>query len=200
MGPLPARARVFVVCVLLIAIPLVVVATGHVRHQFVAVNYIGLGLLLVLTHSMGSRGSRDLVTIALTSVVTGATLPLVGPWGAIVLVSCTALAYDRTPAVKRVFNTSQMILAVSASALVFDLLGGTEIHAGVFPYLLVPFFASLVVLCVVNGLLVAVIVHLHQGVPMRVWSGSTLCPQRRNAQLPKKESAVRPFVQGYLVR
>jgi hypothetical protein len=168
MGPLPGRARMFVACVLLIAVPLVVVATGHVRHEFVAVNYVGLGLLLVLTHSMGSRGSRDLVTIALTSVITGATLPLVGPWGAIVLICSTALAYDRTPAVKRIFNTSQMILAVSASALVFHLLGGTEIHAGVFPYLLVPFFASSVVLCVVNGLLVAVIVHLHQGVPMRV--------------------------------
>src|SRR4051812_42714769 len=168
MGPLPTRARLFVVLVALVAIPMVAVATAQVRHHFVPVNFIGLGLLLVLTHSMGSRGSRDLATIALTSVITGATLPLVGPWGAILLVSSTALAYDRTPAVKRVFNTSQVIIAVSVAAWVFDLLGGSEIHAGAFPYLLLPFFVSLVVMCVVNGFLVAVIVHLHQGVQMRV--------------------------------
>jgi hypothetical protein len=139
-----------------------------VRHHFAAVNFIGLALLLVLTHSMGSRGSRDLVTIALTSVITGATMPLVGAWGAILLVSSTALAYDRTPVVKRVFNTGQMIVAVSAAAWVFHLLGGTEIHAGAFPYLLLPFSVSLIVMCIVNGLLVAGIVNLHQDVPMRV--------------------------------
>jgi hypothetical protein len=33
---------------------------------------------------------------------------------------------------------------------------------------LVPFFVSLLAMCVVNGLLVAVIVHLHQDVPLRV--------------------------------
>jgi HD domain len=168
MGPLPAKARLFVVCVSLIALPLLALATWQVRHHFVPVNFIGLGLLLVLTFSMGSRGSRDLATIALTSVITGATLPLVGPWGAIALVSSTALAYDRTPMVKRIFNASQMILAVSAAAWAFHLLGGTEIRAGVFPYLLLPFFVSSIVMCIVNGLLVAVIVHLHQDVPLRV--------------------------------
>lgn len=174
MGRLPTRARMLVVCVTLAAVPLVVGGVVHVRHHFVAVNFLGLGLLLVLTHSLGSRGSRDLVTIALSSVITGATLPLVGPWGAIVLACTTALAFDSTPMVKRLFNTAQMIVAVSASALVFHLLGGTEIQAGVFPYLLLPFVVSLLALCVVNGLLVAAIVHLHQGVPMRVVFQGTL--------------------------
>jgi len=95
-------------------------------------------------------------------------MPLVGAWGAVLLVSSTALAYDRTPVVKRVFNTGQMIVAVSAAAWVFHLLGGTEIHAGAFPYLLLPFSVSLIVMCIVNGLLVAGIVNLHQDVPMRV--------------------------------
>jgi hypothetical protein len=61
-----------------------------------------------------------------------------------------------------------MIVAVSAAAWVFHLLGGTEIHAGAFPYLLLPFSVSLIVMCLVNGLLVAGIVNLHQDVPMRV--------------------------------
>jgi len=168
MGPLPARARLFVVCVSLIAVLLILLASWQVRHDFVAVDFIGLALLLVLTHSMGSRGSRDLVTIALTSVITSATLPLVGPWGAIVLVSSTVLAYDRTPVVKRIFNTSQMMVAVAAAAWVFHLLGGTAIHVGSFPYLLFPFFVSSIAMCVVNGTLVAAIVHFHQDVPMRV--------------------------------
>jgi HD domain len=174
MGPLPVRARLFVIGVSLAAVPIVALAASQVRHHFRLVDFIGLGLLLVLTHSMGSRGSRDLVTIALSSVITGATLPLVGPWGAIVLACTTALAYDRTPVVKRIFNTSQMILAVAASALVFHLLGGTKIHPGAFPDLLIPFFVSLLALCVVNGLLVAVVVHLHQGVPLRVVFQGTL--------------------------
>jgi hypothetical protein len=168
MGPLPARARLFVVCVSLIAVLLAVLSGWQVRHDFVAVDFVGLGLLLVVTHSTGSRGSRDLVTIALTSVITGATMPLVGPWGAIVLVASTVLAYDRTPMVKRIFNTSQMMVAVAAAAWVFHLLGGTAIHAGSFPYLLVPFFVSSIAMCVVNGTLVAAIVHFHQDVPMRV--------------------------------
>jgi HD domain len=168
MGPLPVKARLFVVCAVVVAVPILCLAVGQVRHHFVAANFIGLTLLLVLTHSLGSRGSRDLVTIALTSVITGATMPLVGPWGAVVLVSTTILAYDRTPVVKRLFNTSQMIIAVAAAAWAFHLLGGTEIHPGVFPYLLLPFSASLIVMCVVNGTLVAAIVHFHQGVPMRV--------------------------------
>jgi hypothetical protein len=168
MGPLPVKARLFVVCISLMAVPLVVVASWQVRHHFAVVDFIGLALLLVLTHSMGSRGSRDLVTVALSSVVAGAALPLVGVWGAILLALATAFAFVGEAFVKRVFNTAMMVLATSASALVYDILGGGRIQSDSFPYLIVPFAASLVTLCVVNGLLVAGVVHLHQDVPMRV--------------------------------
>jgi HD-GYP domain-containing protein (c-di-GMP phosphodiesterase class II) len=168
MQPLPLRARVFVAIVAVAAVPLPVFAFVQGRGQFALSAFIGLGILIVLTDSIGARGSRDLMTIALSSVVSSASLPLVGGWGAIVLASATALAWDHQPPIKRLFNTSQMILAATASAAMFTLLGGEPIHAGSFPGLLLPFSAALVAHCVVNGSLVAVIVSLHQGVPLRV--------------------------------
>jgi hypothetical protein len=147
-------------------LPVIAFIVGH--DAFDPVNFLALGILLVVTDSIGSRGSRDLATIALSSVVSSAALPLVGGWGAVVLAATTALAYDGSPPVKRVFNTAQMILAATTSAVVFSALGGEAIHQGSFPSLLVPFVAALVAHCIVNGLLVAAIVHLHQGVPMRV--------------------------------
>lgn len=168
MGPLPVKARLLIAVVTLAALPTLAVAAIHAREGFVAQDFIGLGLLLVLSHSIATRGSRDLVTLALSSVVSGAALPLVGVWGAILLALTTAFAFVGEAFVKRVFNTAMMVLATAASAFVYDVLGGGRIQSDSFPYLIVPFVASLVALCVVNGLLVAAIVHLHQGVPMRV--------------------------------
>jgi hypothetical protein len=168
MGPLPFKARLFVVVVCLAAAPFPVIAFIAGHQHFSIVDFVGLGILLIVTDSIGSRGSRDLATIALTSVVSSAALPLVGGWGAIVLAVTTALAYNDSPFVKRVFNTAQMTLAASASALVFTILHGHTISESSFPYLILPFIAALVAHCIVNGTLVASIVHFHQDVPMRV--------------------------------
>ena len=168
MKPLPLRARLFVALVVVTALPLPLLAFVQGRQDFELSAFIGLGILIVLTDSIGARGSRDMMTIALSSVVSSASLPLVGGMGAIVLASATALAWDHQPPVKRLFNTSQMILAASASAAVFTLLGGKPIESGSFPLLLLPFSAALISHCIVNGTLVAVIVSLHQGVPIRV--------------------------------
>ena len=168
MGPLPYKARLLVAVVSLVAAPFPVVAFLIGHHHFAIVDFVGLGILLILTDSIGSRGSRDLATIALSSVVSSAALPLVGGSGAIVLAVTTALAYDDSPFVKRVFNTAQMTLAASASALVFTLLHGHQIDENSFPYLIVPFIAALMAHCIVNGTLVAAIIHFHQDVPMRV--------------------------------
>ena len=69
MQPLPLRARVFVAIVAVAAVPLPVVAFVQGRGQFALSAFIGLGILIVLTDSIGARGSRDLMTIALSSVV-----------------------------------------------------------------------------------------------------------------------------------
>ncbi len=131
-------------------------------------TFASLALLLVLTDSIGLRGSRDSATIALGSVTSMAALPLLGPWGAMLLGATSLLVFDREPIVKRIFNTAQTTIAFAASGLTFWLLGGAEIQENSFPRLIGPFVAALAVHCIVNGLLVAAVVHLHQRVPMRV--------------------------------
>lgn len=168
MGPLSVKARLYVAAVSLIAAPLPLIAFIQGRDHFDPVKLISLALLLILTDSVRSRGSRDTMTIALGSVAAMAALPLVGAWGAILLACSTAFVYNQQPLIKRVFNTAQIILAFSASALTFTLLGGREIMAGSFPGLLFPLGCALAVHCLVNGALVALIVHFHQGVPLRV--------------------------------
>jgi HD domain len=168
MGTLPTEARFYVAFVCLLALPLPVLAAVIGGGNFSLIDFIGLGLLLLVTELIGSRGPQDLATIALGSVVTGAALPLVGGWGAILLAATTIFAYDGQPLVKRVFNTAQTTVSAASAALTFTLLHGREIGLHSFPYLLVPFVAALIAQCLVNGMLVATIVHLDQAVPMRV--------------------------------
>jgi HD domain len=168
MGTLPAKARLYVVFVCLLALPLPVMAAVIGGGHFNLIDFIGLGLLLLVTELIGSRGPRDMATIALGSVVTGAALPLVGGWGAILLAATTIFAYDGQPLIKRVFNTAQTTISAASAALIFTLLDGRQIGTHSFPYLLIPFVAALLVQCIINGLLVATIVHLDQEVPMRV--------------------------------
>jgi hypothetical protein len=167
VGPLPRQARLFVAIVCLAAVPLPIIAFLQGHREFDWLNLASLSLLMIATDAFGARG-RDRVSIVLSSVVASAALPLVGGWGAIALAAMTVFAPDDQPLVKRLFNTAQMTLAASGGALVYTLLHGTPIQPGSFPRLLVPFVAYLVVHCAVNGLLVATIVHLDQGVPMRV--------------------------------
>lgn len=168
MDPLPLKARLFVAAVALAAAPLPVVAFLAGWREFNAVDFVALGFLIILAESMSARGSHDLAQIALSSVVSSACLPLVGGWGAIVLACATAFACFREPPIKRVFNTAQMVLAAAAAAATFTVLDGEAIGPSSFPYLILPFLAALAAHCLVNGTLVAGIVRLHQGVPMRV--------------------------------
>lgn len=168
MGPLPVRARLYVAAIVLAALPLPVLAAFMGWREFNAVDLVALGLLLVLTDSIGARGSHDVASIALSSVISSACLPLVGPWATILLASATIITYDPQSAIKRWFNCAQMVLAAAGAAGAFTLLGGEAISENSFPYLLGPFLAALAVHCAVNGTLVAGVVHLSQGVPMRV--------------------------------
>lgn len=168
MSPLPIKARLFIVVVCLAAAPLPVVAAVAGHSDIGLIDFVGLGLLLLVTELLGSRGPRDHATIALGSVVTGAALPLVGGWGAILLAATTIMAYDGQPLIKRIFNSAQTTVSAAAAALVFTLLGGSEIGPKSFPWLILPFVVALMVQCLVNGTLVAGIVHLSEDVPMRV--------------------------------
>jgi putative nucleotidyltransferase with HDIG domain len=168
MNPLPKKAWFFVAAVVVAAAPLPVIAAIRGWADLSLVDCVALGLLLVLTDSIVARGSHDLAKIALSSVISSACLPLVGGWGTILLASTTVIAYDPQPFIKRLFNASQMTLAAAAAAGTFALLGGEAIRPDSFPYLLLPFLAALGAHCLVNGTLVACIVCLHQGVPVKI--------------------------------
>ncbi len=174
MERLPARARVFIASVCLLAVPLPVLAVVHGLGNIKLVDFLALSVLLILTDSYGSRGSHDLVTIALSSVITSAALPLFGGWGAVLLAVTTISTFDGQPPIKRAFNTAQITVAAAASGLVFTILGGEPVHAGSFPYLILPFVAALLVHCAINGLLVAFVVYFHQGVSIRIVLQGTL--------------------------
>ena len=173
MDPLPIKARLYVATVTALALPLLLLAMVRGLATVDLVSLVSLAVLYIISDSIGSKGSRDGVTIALGSVSAMAALPLLGAWGTIILACSTALATDSRPLVKRLFNTAQLILAAGASAAAFELLGGSAINDRSFPYLIWPFLAALVVHCFVNGALVSGIVHFAQGVSLRtVWHGT----------------------------
>jgi len=173
MDPLPLKARLYVVAVAMSALPLLCLALINGATSVDVIDLLFLAALYIISDSIGSKGSRDAVTIALGSVSAMAALPLLGGWGAIILACSTAFATDSPPLIKRVFNTSQLVLAAGASALCFVLMGGSEITEDSFPQIILPFLLALTVHCLVNGALVAGIVHFAQGVPVRtVWHGT----------------------------
>ena len=167
MQELARGARAYIVAVVTAAIVCVLSAAFFVTAP---VNWLQVGLLAALyvaTESFILRGSRDTAAIALGSIVSMAALPLVGPRGAIVLAALAVFAAHGERFVKRVFNAAQITLSVSAAAVVYVLLDGTQIRANSFPWLLVPFTAALFTHCLVNGALVAFIVRLAEGVRVR---------------------------------
>jgi HD-GYP domain-containing protein (c-di-GMP phosphodiesterase class II) len=165
---LPIRARVFIALLIAAAIPLVVGSVWLGRDTFSWTDLLLLAALYVVSDSIGARGSQDSAMIALGSISALAALPLIGPYGAVVLACSGALVAYRSPIVKRVFNAAQLVLAAGAASLVYTALGGEAIRSDSFPWLLLPFVAALAAHCVVNGFLVAVIVHLAQGIPFRI--------------------------------
>ncbi len=168
MSPLPIRARVFIALLIAAAIPLVVVSVWLGRDTFSWTDLLLLAALYVVSDSIGARGSQDSAMIALGSISALAALPLIGSYGAVILACSGALVAYRSPVVKRVFNAAQLVLAAGAASLVYTVLGGEAIRSDSFPWLLVPFVAALAAHCTVNGFLVAVIVHLAQGLPFRI--------------------------------
>ncbi len=168
MPPLPMKARLFIVGLTLLAIPLIALSVWFGRDTFDWLDLAFLAALYIISDSLQAKGSRDSMTIALGSISALAALPLIGGWGTVILGLSTLLVKESTPVVKRVFNTAQLVVAAAAAALVYGALGGGFIEPHSFPGLLLPFIAALAVHCLVNGVLVATVVRLAQDVPFRV--------------------------------
>jgi hypothetical protein len=124
MTHLPARAWAFIALVISLSVPLVGGAVWFGLSTFDGVDLVMLALLYIVSDSIGARGSRDSMTIALGSISALASLPLLGGYGTVILACSTILVVDSDPWVKRVFNTSQLVLAAAAAAGVYALFGG----------------------------------------------------------------------------
>jgi hypothetical protein len=168
MSPLPIKARVFIALVIAAAVPLVVGSVWLGSDTFNWLDLLLLAALYVVSDSIGARGSRDSAMIALGSISALAALPLIGAYGAVILACSGALVAYESPMVKRVFNAGQLVIAAGAASVSYAVLGGEAISRDSFPGLLVPFVAALATHCLVNGLLVASIVHLAQDIPFRI--------------------------------
>jgi len=168
MAALPLKARAFIAGLVALAIPLVVLSIWLGAGTFRWTDLAWLACLYVVSDSLQARGSRDAMTIALGSISALAALPLIGGWGAVLLAVSTLFVKESTPLIKRIFNASQLVVAAAFASATYVLLGGSAIEPGSFPGLLRPFMAALAVHCLVNGMLVATVVHLAQDVPLRV--------------------------------
>jgi hypothetical protein len=175
MRGLPMGARIYLVSVSGAACALLFFATTHVRHDKI-VDVAVLGALYLISESLSSRGSRDMLTISLGSVVIIAAVPLVGVWGAILVAWTSAFAHEpqATPLIKRMFNGSMLVVSAGAAGGIYHALGGTiGLSTNSFPSILLPVLAADVLHCAVNGGLVAIIVGLHNRVsPVVVFQGT----------------------------
>lgn len=175
MQTLPVSARIYVALALAAGCALLYQAVLNLGSDKVA-DVIVLGGLYLISESLSSRGSRDLLTISLGSVVIMAAIPLVGVWGAVLVAWTSAFAHEpqATPVVKRAFNGAMLVLAAAAAGGVYHAMGGnTALEAHDFPGILGPLLAADLVQCAVNGAVVAVIVGLSNQVsPLVVFHGT----------------------------
>jgi hypothetical protein len=175
MSHLNVRARVYLACVISAGTSVLGLALVRLDYRSVGATTLLLMLLCLFGDSKANRGANDRASIGLGYVVLLAAFPLVGVWGSVTVAVGNMLAVGtHANLLKRVFNGSQYFLAAAIAATTFVLLGGRPISEGFsVTSALVPLVAAGVVLCAINGTLVAGIVSLSQGVPMRtVWRGT----------------------------
>jgi HD-GYP domain-containing protein (c-di-GMP phosphodiesterase class II) len=175
MRALPLPARLYVASVLAAACLLVCFAVRFLPGAK-ATDVIVLGALYLISESLSSRGSRDMLTISLGSVVIMAAIPLVGVWGAVLVAWTSAFAHEpqATTLIKRAFNGAMLVVSAGAAGGAYHLFGGgVGLDAGDFPGILGPILAADLVQCAINGGLVAVIVGLSSKVsPLAVFQGT----------------------------
>jgi len=169
-------ARLYVACVVASAAGLLVVAVINRPADLLWIVAI-LCVLHVVSESLYAKGSQGVISISLGSVTTLAAIPLVGVWGAVIAAASSAALVRDTesrPIVKRMFNAAQIILSAGAAGAAYHALGGTVgLSTDSFPAILVPILVADLVLCAVNGALVALVIGFAERVsPVRVFQGS----------------------------
>ncbi|MCI0686141.1 MAG: HD-GYP domain-containing protein [Sporichthyaceae bacterium] len=166
---MPAPARAYVAFVALAAFALIVpLAWATVD----VVTLVALAAISIVAESVALRVAKHIVAsigfpIALAGVL------LLPPSGAALIVLLTAFSVQ--PAgrswIKAVFNGTMLSCSAAAAGYVYLLAGGShQLQVADFPAVLLPALLAAVVYCVVNGLLLAGIIRLTEGVSLvTVW-------------------------------
>lgn len=178
-----ARAYVFVVAALAAAVVVAAAFIGAPSLTAYRLLDATVVLSLILLTTRLRVETAIVAPIDLGLVMTLAAPMILGPAPAVLVIALgKALSPAKgTPLIKWVFNTAAVTLAAASGAAVYSLgctLGGVQavLRYGAFQLLVLPAFGcAAVVVCVINALLVANIVHLAQGVPRReVLSGAVM--------------------------
>lgn len=170
MTGLPLRAHAYVAVLAVLAAGVVLLRPLLPGFDPLTDAIVVLSALNVVSAALRVRSPDVERSIAVTSIVYLAAIPLVGVWGAVVVaVAGDALHPGRTPLVVRTFNASQHGLAALCAGLAYLACGGTmrldqlDRPNLLLTVVLLPLLIANIVQCLVNAVLTAGIISLHKG-------------------------------------
>ncbi|HEY2831258.1 MAG TPA: HD-GYP domain-containing protein [Sporichthyaceae bacterium] len=173
MNPLPRPARVYIAAVLLVA---VAAAAGVLHTRPDLSTLLLIGALFAVLDPLSTVSLARGVTLSASFPVSLASAILLGPCGA-ALVALGSLAWQpaRPPWPKRVFNAAELAVAAAAAGAVYRLLGGDSVlTADDFPWVLPVVALAALAHSAVNAGLMAGVLRLAEGVPLRRGLRATL--------------------------
>lgn len=186
-----ASAQAFVVFVALLAAALLTVGWWLTDGPYDWGALLVLALLGVLSWVVRDPDIGTRVQVSLTSVILLASAVIVGPVGAgLVGAASTALVPRRAPLIVRTFNIALGSVIGSVGGLVYLAVGGARDLSGldgeleIVAWVGLPLIAADVAQCLVNAVLLAGIMRVANGIPMR-------------AQIMKLLSTTGPAYIGY---
>jgi hypothetical protein len=170
MSELSPRVRLYIAAV--VGAGLACSVVGLIWTDFASdwPDLLWLAVAYAISDASSKNSPRAHLWMTLTWVIVLAAILLVGVAGATVLASLAFLGIGQSQDIaKRLFNGGQIVLAAAAGGLAYAAVGGSfgppsEIN---FPEILGPFLAAMVVYCAGNGLLVAGVISMTSGVPVR---------------------------------
>lgn len=172
MSELSPRARLYIAGV--VGAGLACSVVGLIRTDFVSdwPDMLWLAVAYAISDASSKKSPHARVWMTLTWVIILAAILLVGPAGAIVLSSLAFFGIGQSQElVKKAFNGGQIVVATAAAGIAYAVVGGSFVSGSTidisFPQILLPFLAANVVHCIGNGLLVAGVISLTSGVPVR---------------------------------
>jgi hypothetical protein len=183
MHELPIAARVYVTSVIAVGLAVVVLAIPRVddvpEGWLIVVTLSGLVLLSNLLRSplRTSVTDKNVIDISIEMPVGIASVLMLGPWGAAVVMAVMPFAPGPQEWFKRAFNGGMGVIQAFAAGWIYQYTLGASLINADFDirgdWAMAKILVAIVVMEVVNGLLVVAVISLSERVsPVRVWFGT----------------------------